>query len=199
MMSAAKIFYHLYSKTMDPCSMVKDVYAFALDTWLCRNCLAPKPEVREIDIQIQDQNPTNAPLNGVKGAWLPLVTLEFLKIFDPNMIQKDFYIGKVSGPSGTPLSKWVTLRGKRKVVIRGVEHVRYGKCDNCGQVRYFAIGKRYLFPEPPKDSTLFESDLGGIVLPENLFKLINLNRWRRRLYIDKLEVPSQPADGLGIL
>jgi len=71
-------------------------------------------------------------------------------------------------------------------------------CTECGGRGYYAAGKRYLYPAPPADATIFESDLFGLVVPPEVYERVSVKRWRM-LGIDKLPVLDQPMDGLGLI
>jgi hypothetical protein len=60
------------------------------------------------------------------------------------------------------------------------------------------MGKHYLYPSPPRDATLFESDGYGLILPLELFESLDLGKWKK-LEINRLRVLDPPPDGLGEL
>ena len=60
------------------------------------------------------------------------------------------------------------------------------------------MGKKYLYPAPPEDVTLFESDKCGVVLPADLFESIGVGKWKK-LSVDRLKVIDPPLDDLGEL
>jgi hypothetical protein len=63
---------------------------------------------------------------------------------------------------------------------------------------YAGFGGGYLYPAPPPGQTIFQSDLCGIVVPEELFRRIDLRKWRMITH-EKLAIISPPPDGLGEL
>ncbi len=63
---------------------------------------------------------------------------------------------------------------------------------------YHAIGKRYLYPAPPNDATISESDLAGLVVPADIAARVQAKRWQK-LGIEPLPVLEAPTDGLGQL
>lgn len=194
-MSKKTTFYHLQSSTMAPCSIDKDAYAQARKTWLCEGCCTPKPEQREIDCRIQETRPTDEPLNFVNGCGVPLVCKRFLSELGDDVAMRDLYLGCLYGPDGQPIEDWLTFRGRRRIIVRGSRNVSYRKCSECGRSVYFAMGKRYLYPEPPHDVSIFESDLFGLVLPESVFGRVRFHKWEN-VTIDRLEVLDFPQDSL---
>jgi hypothetical protein len=75
---------------------------------------------------------------------------------------------------------------------------------------------RYLYPQPPKDVEIFESDLSGLIVPERVATEAGIGgrirrfpdgevvEWRdaelgvnpRRLLVEPLKVLPEPKDGL---
>ena len=188
------IFYHVYSGTMNPCCLTKELYAIADETWCCTGCKYPNRGVKAVDVTIQDNEIENRPINVVMGCGIPIAKREFLFSFGKNIVEKDLYLGKVFAENGSIMEDWITYRGKRKVIIRGTKHAAFGKCEKCGRNCYFAMGSRYLYPEPAQDTLLFESDLCGLVFHEELYNKINLGRVKKFI-IDKLPVLEYPKDG----
>ena len=194
-MIESETYYHLSAAGMDACTMQKDYYEAARLTWLCTGCAAPKPDVRELDAHIEDDEPPSSPLSFVMGCGLPLARKDFLFAFGREEVARDLYLGKVFSDDGSLLEDWVTFRGRYRLIIRGVENVSYRKCDECGQHAYFAMGERYLCPDPPRDASIFESHLFGLVATPELFERITLDE-RYMLDIERLQVLQEPKDGL---
>ncbi len=190
-----KIYYHIYSGTKDPCCITDKSYPKAKITWICPGCNYPKQDILAVDIELENERIDNCPLNFVQGCGLPIVNTKFLFSLGKDAIEQNFYLGKVFMANGLLLDDWVTFRGKRKILIRGSKNVSSRQCEQCGRNVYYAAGTRYIYPEPDSDSILFESDLSGLVLPENLFDKIDLSLWEK-LIIDKLPVLASPKDGL---
>lgn len=182
---------------MDPCSLTKEAYAKAQHTWLCTGCCAPMPGIGALDVQLED-SPHDGPLNFVNGCGVPIALRSFLDAIGDEADRRELMLGRVHGPDGKRLDDWVTVRGRHGLIIRGSKNVSHRQCSNCGRHVYFAMGKRYLFPEPPKDVEIFESDLFGLVLSERLFSLIDLSKWKS-ISVDELPVLKEPKDSLGDL
>lgn len=191
-------FYHVQSATMDPCALTKDALAQAQDSWLCRGCSAPKPEVTAVDVQLDSDPASESPLNFVNGTSVPLARKSFLFRLGLDALRRQMYLGKVINSHGRALDDWVTFRGRQRAIVRGSTNISHRICDVCGRHVYFAMGKRYLYPAPPSDVTAMESDLFGLVLSEALFKKLVLDEWEG-LTVDELPIPAQPLDSLGDL
>lgn len=188
----------LETLTMDPCGLTKQAYAEARASWLCTGCCVPKPDVRNLDAILQEP-PADKPLNFIGGCGLSVVYKPFLDRLPAHLIERDLYLGRVYNIDGSLIDDWVTYRGKRRLIIRGTKEAGYRTCTDCGRHVYFAMGKKYLYPKPPDDVTIFErAGGGGFIIPQDLFTQLDLGKWRK-LSIDKLPVLDVPTDGLGEL
>ncbi len=193
---SGKMYIGLQSQTMVPCDLTDVAYEHARHTWLCTGCCVPKPGIQAVDVYLQE-TPRDKPLNFVNGCGVNVVFTEFLEKLPQDAVQSDLYLGNVFGPNGKQLTDWRTFRGRRRIIVRGSKKAGHRQCVNCGRDVYFAMGQRFLYPEPPKDVTLIESDL-GLVLPQEIFAKSVIGRWPK-LRIDMLPVLDMPRDGLGEL
>jgi len=182
---------------MEPCSLQRDSYAAAKGTWLCSGCCSPRPGEYAIDAYIQDRAPAG-PLNLVNGCGLPMANRAFLMRFGEARVEQDLLVGKVFGPDGKEMREWVTFRGRHGLFVRGTEHVQQRRCEVCGRNLYFAMGRRYLYPEPRPEIRLFESNLFGLVLPEWLAMECEMME-PSGVTVDRLQVLDEPPDGLPAL
>jgi hypothetical protein len=197
-MNDAPHLYDLGSKTMSSCSLTHETRDEARRSWMCAECLRPKPYVRSVDVWIQDRRPADKPMNFVTGAGPPIVHRELLEVIGADIVGRDLYIGRVFGKGGKEIRDWVTARGRRRVILRGTTGAGYRLCPMCGRTLYSATGAPYLYPAPPADATVFESDLFGIVVPHEIYERAAAKKWRR-LDITKLPILDPPPDGLGVL
>lgn len=191
-------FYHVQSATMDPCALAKDALAPAQDSWLCSGCGAPKPGVAAIDVQLDSDPVSGSPLNFVNGTSVPLARKSLLFRLGLDVLRRELHLGKVIGLQGKTLDDWATFRGRQRVIVRGSKNVSHRICDVCGRHVYFAMGKRYLYPAPPSDATVMESDLFGLVLSAELFRKLAVDEWQG-IAVDELPVLTKPLDSLGDL
>ena len=190
-----KAFVHLHSPGMNPCTLEKKAYAAASTSWLCTSCGSPRPSVGAINVQIQEERPAELPITFVNGCGVVLVHRDLLEMLGAVTIKADLLVGKVGSPAGK-LSDWMTVRGRRRVIIRGSQNVTYRRCESCGRHVYFATGERYLFPTPEGESLIYESDLYGLVVEPSVVAGRPLSRWPR-LGVEVLKVLSEPRDSLG--
>jgi hypothetical protein len=191
-------FFHLSSKTMNPCYQTKQSHAEAIGVSLCASGLHPRPGIKAIDVWLQERAPRDKPLNFVYSSGVGLIHKELLELIGEEIVQRDLYIGRIVGDRGNEITDWVTFRGRREVIIRGSRDAGYRVCKECGRTLYYAAGKRYLYPAPPADVTIFESHLSGLVVPPEVCERVPTKKWRM-LGIEKLPVLDLPTDGLGVL
>lgn len=196
-MKTRNLFYHLQTTSDTQCHLTKEAYAEARQTWLCPGCLTPKPGVAAVDAWVQVP-PTKEPLNVVLGAGLPIATRKLISSFDPSLVHSDLYLGHVFGPDGRELKDWATFRGKHRLIVRGSEDATFRNCNVCGRALYFAMGKSYLYPAPPSGASLFESDLRGLILTEEILMQSGVERIPG-IHIEKLAVLDAPKDQFGEL
>ncbi len=183
---------------MRPCFETKESHAAALGVTICAGCLYPKPGVTTFDVRLQDRAPRDKPLNFVYGYAVGLMHRELLDLIGMQVVQRDLYIGRVTGARGDQLADWVTFRGRRQVIIRGSKDATYRVCPECDRVVYFASGKQYLYPAPPADAMVFGTQHAGLIVGQEVQDRVAAKKWRR-LGVEKLPVLDEPLDGLGVL
>jgi hypothetical protein len=160
--------------------------------WLCRGCNGPTPIARSIDVCLETPATLEKPMTGLSGGFPGIALKELISQISPEAVERDLFLGQVFLSDGTLLSDWVTYHGRHRLIIRGTKHISQRVCPDCGRLVYFAMGKRHLFPDPPLDATLYESDLSGIILNEVDFNALDLSKWRRGFYVDRLPVAEWP-------
>ena len=197
-MKRLRQYVYLGPLSMNPCFLTRNARDEAARTWACAGCLKPKWGVKAVDVRLQDRRPRDKPLNFVYGEGVPLVHRELLELIDADIVSRDLYIGRVFGKGGRVVDDWVTARGRRRVVLRGIDDAGFRTCDNCGRMLYGAQGKRFLFPAPPADATIYGTHLAGFVIPLEICARLRAKRWRR-LHFEKLPILDPPPDGLGVL
>lgn len=188
---------HYSSKTMDPCSLGRGAYEEAKATWLCTGCCSPKPSVKRVDVHIQEERP-DGPLNIVNGCGVALARRSFLMRFGEERVAKHLGLGEVYRASGSIIPDWVTFIGRHMLFVRGSRNATSTICSECGQGLYFAMGRRYLCPQPADDVELFESHLWGLIVPEGIAEAIGIGE-PESVWVERLEVLSAPLDGLPAL
>lgn len=190
-------FVHVYSGGLDGCTLSRDLPLRAPVNWLCPGCGYAKPGVAPIDVCVQE---ARMPLRRVMESvlLLGLVHRSFLAELDENVVARDLILGKVFLESGRCVDDWHTFRCRHRIIVRGSKHAGARVCDECHQVLYSATGRRYLYPEPPADADIFESQLAGLVFRSHLLEHIDLKKYRK-LIVDRLPILDPPPDGLGVL
>jgi len=191
-------YFSLRSSTMNACSMTHDARDKARLTWACSDGPHAKPGTEAVDVYLQDPAPRDKPLNFVMFGGITVLHQELLDLLGADNIERDLYIGRVYGRGGKLLNDWVSARGRRHLILRGSREARYRVCAGCGRVLYSAMGKQYLYPAPPTDAAIYESDLLGFVVTHDIAERIAARKWRR-ISVDPLPVLDEPLDGLGSL
>jgi len=164
-------------------------------TWLCTGCGYPKPGTGAVDVRIQQSDPGNVALSFVFGNGIAIARKAFLAGLGEKVIRSDLFLGRVFGPDGNLLPNWTTYRGRRRVIIRGTKNVSYRRCSECERDVYFSMGRRYIYPPPPGDTTVLQSDLYGLVIPPELEEHLQPNNWSG-LHVERLPVVAASRDGL---
>ena len=197
-MTTARTYVAITTLTMNPCSRTKESRANTDGTWRCTGCAAPKPDVQSINVHLQ-ATPRDKPLNFVYGCAVTVVYKPFLIKFPQQLVERDLYLGNDYGPKGKLIPDWVTVHGRRRLIIRGTKEAGTRRCTDCGRDVYSSQGESYLYPQPPNDVVIFErAGGGGLIVPEELFNALDIGTWRR-LHIERLQVLDPPPDGLGEL
>jgi hypothetical protein len=195
-----RFYYQLSSKSRSAFHLTREAYDQARNTWLCVGCASPKPDVREVDLVLEDieEVPENLPLSFHFGSGVGVARRDFLLSLGEEEVGRDLCLGCVLGPEGQLFNDWVTFIGKHRIIVRGTKHAGARICEECGRQIYFAMGRRYLYPRPPEGVSIFDKGSSGLVVTEALVGRVKLDRWRG-LSCLKLPVLGAPLDGLGEL
>jgi hypothetical protein len=187
-------FYRLSSLTMTPCQMTRGCFAHAEQSWLCPQCRAVRQGYPAIDVTLVGA-PDDTPLNFPQGTALGIMQRKFLSLLGDDDVQRDLYVGQIERADGAKEEGWVTFHGHHRIIVRGTKHVNYRRREQCGQPSYFAMGSRYLCPEPQKNVGIFDDGCGAIVVVKYIYDRIAPKRWKK-LLVEKLPVLTNPMDSL---
>lgn len=185
---------HYSSKTMAPSSLDDACYEEAKATWLCTGCCSPRPGVERVNVRIQDEEP-DGPLSIVNGCGVALARKSFLSRFGEERVRKYLALGEVRGPDDQLIPDWVSFIGRCGLFVRGSKNAQHRTCSECGQNLYFGMGKKYLYPRPPEDVELFQSQLWGLIVPEQIGETLGISE-SDGVWIEILPVLDAPLDGL---
>ena len=196
-MTSVAEYYHLSTVTMHACTMERNVYGPTGPNWRCIKCGLARRVSDGVDVQIQERpSRIDKPLSFVSGVGIGIVWIPFLKAFCAETVGRDLILGKITGSTGIVIKDWVTFQGRHRVIVRGSTNAQYRQCETCLQWIYFAMGNRYLFPAPPKDADLMESDCHGLLVRKGALPDLEFGKWKN-LWVDKLQVVDSPSDLLG--
>ena len=184
---------------MSPCSTGVQERTRLVAHWVCKACNGPRLGCGAVDVHLQQRSGLHKPLTFVSGGFPGLISHDLLECLDSSIVSRDLCLGTVFGPNNEPLTEWSTFHGRYRLIIRGTQNAGHRICEECHRDLYFATGTRYLFPTPPHDAEIFESDLSGLVLSPALYDRIDFRKWRKKIHVDKLYVVNKPLDGLGVI
>jgi len=190
-------FIYLRPIGMDVCTLEQDAYRAGTLTWPCTGCGSAKPAAGAVDVDIQERRPRDVPMTFIQGHQIILAHRDLLGMLRADHVQSDLMLGVVRNTSGRVLPDWATVRGRRRLIVRGSEDASHRRCQICNRHFYCAGGELYLFPTPAMDAFIFESDIGLVIRPGTVDKR-ELAGWRK-LGVDNLRVLPEPRDGLGEL
>lgn len=182
---------HLQAATLDPCSLTREAYERARETWLCSGCGAPRPGVTSVDVRLQEL-PRKDLLTFVSGCGVPIARRHLLQELAGEALETDLWLGRVLGADDEEQTEWVTFRGRHPLIVRGSRNVSHRVCGECGRNVYFAMGSRYLCPPPPGGIKVFETDLLGLAV---FGQVITRRPWPS-IALETLPIREHAADGL---
>lgn len=184
---------------MSGCPVPSDELERLHRSGVCHSCHGARRECREIDVHLKQRSGIHKPLETTGVIFPGVIFRDFLKLLDPIVVSRDLYLGRVYGPANELLEQWATFHGRYQLLVRGTRNPAYRVCEECQQILYYALNNTFLYPAPPEDAEIFESQFSGLIFAARLFETLDLRPWRRKIYIDKLFVADEPLDGLGEL
>jgi hypothetical protein len=164
-------FYRLGSRGNDCCALTKEVREFIESTWLCPRCCRPHTGTKSIDIEIYET--ITKPVIYVITGGVTIIKKELVDIIG-DLITRHCYIGNVLTKSKEINKKYVTIRGKYEVCIRG-DNEKVIKCEICKRDMFFSKDNKYLL-DIPENIQVFGSREGFIIVNEEIYnKLVIAN------------------------
>jgi hypothetical protein len=195
---------HLHPTGIDGSDGAKSDEELVAEGWWCHACRSPKPETGAIDFQIIQKKPVNSPICSAAYFGVRFARRDFLALLGEENVATDLLLGTLMGPAGEVIEDWVTVRARHNLIVRGglsvgFEHfVGSRLCEVCGNRIYSAYAPNYLYPAPDPTVQIFQSQLGGLVVPYDLFAPLGLKR-KRGFGIETLKILDKPRDKLGEL
>ena len=173
----------------------------------CRNCGQPFEGTQQIDSMISEsqimflskQKPLTFiwSLYGMKLIWEP-----FIRTVPSHVLDRSMYFGNVFGQDGKPIEGWLTYHCRyhlqRRGTGKGGTSVRkVSVCKDCGFVRWSAQSPFFLYPVPPEDADIFQCGYGTL-FRESVYQYLDMEQWRKKVYVTKIKVADKPLDGLDL-
>ena len=174
--------------------------------WRCKNCSFPLDNAKQMDIRINEsaqymvkQRPYTFPRDfiTIKMIWEP-----FIRGIPAHILDRDMIFGNVIGSDGKRIEGWLTYHCRYQLFLRGTGKggTRVRKitvCKDCGFVRWFSLPKHFLYPAPPEDADIFLCG-HGTLFRESVYQYLDMEQWRKKVYVMKLTVADEPLDGLDL-
>lgn len=170
----------------------------ALAQWRCEACKGVMRWTAPVNIIVQGDRPRLNALNMIWGADAGAIHHDFAEALGREVVEAHLLLGSMRTEEGKLLDRWSTFIGRHRLIVRGSREVSWRRCEACGRVCYFALGKRYLFPAPDPLVKIFHAGGSELVVTEDIYARLSGTRWRG-LGIRELPVVTTPADGLGEL
>lgn len=189
-------FYQLSSKSPNPETPDKAWFADARRTTLCNGCSSVRVTGQPVEVVLQTK-PDKSAFNFVHGVCIHIATVSLLNTLFPEGPENFLLLGKVFGPDRKEASDFRTIMAEHRIVVRGNERSTFRICPECGRVLYSAIGKRYILKRDIRNTNVFESQSGNLVVAEQIAERVMSGMWRN-LVVQKLDIRDDPIDGLAI-
>lgn len=176
--------------------MTKNCDRLGRESWLCIECGMVKPEITVVDVTLVDE-PVDCPLNFIKGNALGVMHRDFLSLLNAESASRNLFLGQIFRVDGGTYDAWVSFHGHQRIIVRGTKHITYRMCPACGQIAYFALGPKYLCPQPQDDVEIFDNECGQLVVTRAVYERIRVTEWEK-LLVKKLPVFEKPKDSLPV-
>ena len=173
--------------------------------WRCKNCHSPLDGVQQIDIKIDETEKYLAkqrPLTFADCLLVDLIWEPFIRTVPAHILERDMQFGNVLRPDGTRIEGWLTCNYRYSLYLRATDYtgtntLRITVCKDCGYVRWSSPGKWFLYPAPPEDADIFQCG-HGTLFRESIFQYLDMEQWRKKVYVTKIKVADKPLDGLDL-
>ncbi len=165
----------------------------AEQSWLCGSCGSPRDLSKAIEAIVVPER-RKSDLDFVYGAGIMIASTKLLDALGTTAVNKWCHVGRVFEESGAQLDGYRTLIGRCRLLIRG-EQCQYRVCDECGQLIYRAIGRKYVLP-PKCVAPLYQSESTDLLISPELYRKKLARMKLNRVDVSELDVLQKPLDGL---
>jgi hypothetical protein len=188
-------FYHLTSLAPTPCILVEEYPAGVIRTDICPGCYELLPTV-PLPVFELAYPPEAASLNFIREASIRVMSTEFLRVLG-EIAEAELETQVLLDPQGHQIAGFMSVRAKRKVLVRGNRESTARKCNTCGRQLYYPKGRWYVLQREVEQGDLFGSQF-GFVLTDTLYDKVTAAMKLRKAGVLKLRVRDLPVDGLGV-
>ena len=180
-------------------------FPFVRLPWRCNGCGKPFEGTKGFDIKIDATEKyltKQRPLTFADCLLVDLIWEPFIRSIPSHILDSDMFFGNVLRPDGTRIEEWLTCNFRYHLFLRATEYtgtrpLHITICKDCGYVRWNSPGKWFLYPAPPDDTNIFLCG-HGILFRESAYKYLDMEQWKRKVYVSKIKVADKPLDGLDL-
>ena len=180
-------------------------FPFVRLPWRCNSCGQPFEGTQEVDIKIDEPEKyliKQRPLTFANCLLIDMVWEPFVRSIPPHILERDMFFGNALRPDGTRIENWLTCNFRYYLYLRSTEYtgthpLHITVCKDCGYVRWSSPGKWFIYPAPPEDADIFHYG-HGILFRESVYQHLDMEQWRKKVYVTKIKVADKPLDGLDL-
>ncbi len=183
----------------DSCGFPDDVGMIARGVLYCEKCYKIWEEIESVDVIVRDLDCLNprVPFTFFTLPGLPIVHASFLDCFQPDLLKRDLYLGRVYSAKRVLQADWFTVRARHRLIVRGTENVSLRWCEACGRPVYDTNAGCFLYPEPAANVAYFTDETRFIARSDCVD--IRQLRKMRRVAVQEIPVVDAPLDGYGVI
>lgn len=160
---------------------------------LCRECRRPRSNDAPTQLIIDDYSLRPSPITAGMGD-VTFAKKSLLALIEVDDISRYLHMGAVRTYDGELLKDWVYLYGVDKIILRGTREAGFRTCPLCNHTLYSAQGAEYLYPAPPADIPIFQTDTCGLLIDARYLDRSRLPK-ARWLGSQIIKIADKPRDG----
>jgi hypothetical protein len=187
--------YHLNTSSPTPCMLVEEHPDDVIRSDMCLECYELLPTI-PLPVFELAYTPEAASLNFIRGAGVQIMSREFLRGLGESA-EAELETQMLLDARGHEMVGFVSVRARRKVLVRGNKESTARKCSACGRQLYGPKGRWYVLQREVEQGDLFGSQF-GFVLSDTLYDKVTAAMKLRKVGVTKLRVRDLPIDGLGV-
>jgi hypothetical protein len=192
-----KFAYAIDSTTSDACEVSHSLRAEANKTWLCPGCLTARQD-SEIPSLMLKGRINDLVLNSIDGTGIGVIREDFLQLLNSFNAGSYIRLIRLLDQAGNAIPSFYGFLPTRYTVVRGDARSSYRKCDVCGRLLYFPMGKRYLLKSQfPDEELLVGEQFDGLITRSEIAERVKRMKWKE-IVITELPLLDDPLDNLDL-